>query len=81
MTVDIAHAPVSHFNDARCQGPSSVSCPASPHVIHIVCVHDPNHVPELLRVPPAMVEPCEMLWLLQDRHICLQHLAAACKLT
>ena len=71
MTVDVAHAPVGHGDNARCQGSAGVPCPAPPHVVHVVGVHDADHVAELLGVAPAVVEPRQMLRFLQDGHISL----------
>ena len=40
-----------------------------PSVIEVVCVHDPNHMCELVGPPPAMMVPVEVLGLLQHCHV------------
>ena len=73
MTVDVTHAPVGHCDDARCQRSAGVPCAAAAHIVHIVGVHDADDVAELLAVAPTVMEPRQMLRLLQDGHVCLQH--------
>ena len=36
---------------------------------NVIRVHDPDDVLELLGVAPAVVEPGQVLWLLQDRDV------------
>lgn len=68
----VAHAPVCHAHNASCQRPSSCAIPTSPDVIDVVRVHDAHDMIEFLSVATAMVEPGQVLRLLQNSDISLQ---------
>lgn len=60
-----AHSAIHIVDCSCCRGHFA------PDVIHIVGVNDTNNMPKLLSPALAMVEPGQMLWLLQNCYISL----------